>query len=139
MQASSNRRNKGEACLPAHYQTKDQQIEQVMSNNKTLPDDSYLPVAWEYQEAIQEEIKKSSKGKIFFFNQNKELDAATGTVVSMEEEKGKGLFVHLDTNAKIRADRIITFFGKIGAAYDEYDAYANACMDCLGGYEKEDL
>ena len=57
----------------------------------------------------------------------------------MEEEKDAGLFIALNTGSKVRVDRIITLYGKPGAAYDEYDAYANACMDCMGGYEKDEL
>ncbi|WP_240452744.1 hypothetical protein [Sphingobacterium sp. xlx-130] len=45
----------------------------------------------------------------------------------------------MDNDYRIRIDRIITLFGKIGAAYDEYNQYANSCMDCTGGYTKEEL
>ena len=93
---------------------------------------SYLPVAWEYREVIAEAIEKGTEGKIFFFNQDNQVDEDAGKVTKLEEEK-KGLFIHVDTGAKIRADRIITLFGKVGAAYDEYNAYGNACMDCTGG------
>lgn len=94
---------------------------------------SYLPVAWEYREVIDEEIEKKTAGKIFFFCQEEGICQAEGSVVRMIEEKDKGLFIVLDTEAKIRVDRIITLFGKPGAAYGEYDAYGNACMDCTGG------
>jgi len=110
-----------------------------MSVKNTSPNDSYLPVAWEYREVIEEEINKRSQGKIFFFNSDNQVDEATGRVTSMAEEKNAGVFIILDSGTKIRIDRIITLFGKIGAAYDEYDAFANACMDCTGGYEKDDL
>jgi hypothetical protein len=36
---------------------------------------------------------------------------------------------------KIRLDRIIVFNGKPGPAYDEYDSYALACLDCTGGMD----
>ncbi len=106
-----------------------------MNHKNTSSETSYLPVAWEYREVIEEEIKKASKGKIFFFNRENQVDEAAGTVVKLAEEKNNGMFVFLDTGIKIRIDRIITLFGKIGAAYHEYDAYANACMDCKGGVE----
>lgn len=98
---------------------------------------SYLPVAWEYREVIEEEISKKTIGKIFYFCREEGICEANGSVVLMEEEKHKGLFIGLDTGVKIRVDRIITLFGKPGAAYDEYDSYANACLDCMGGYERE--
>ncbi len=100
---------------------------------------SYLPVAWEYREVIEEEIEKKTLGKIFYFCHNEGICEAKGSIVRMKEVKNEGLFIVLDTETKIRVDRIITLFGKPGAAYDEYDAYANACMDCMGGYEKDEL
>jgi len=98
-----------------------------------------LPVAWEYREVIEEEIGKKTKGKIFYFCKDEGICEAEGSVVLMKEVKNEGLFAVLDTGTEIRVNRIITLFGKPGAAYDEYDAYANACMDCTGGYEKDDL
>ena len=100
---------------------------------------SYLPVAWEYREVIEEEIMKMTTGKIFYFCHDEGVCEAKGSVIRMSEEKNEGLFIVLDTETKIRVDRIITLFGKPGAAYDEYDSYDNACMYCLGGYEKEEI
>lgn len=99
----------------------------------------YLPVAWEYREVIESEISKKTAGKVFYFCREEGICQAEGSIIQMEEEKDAGLFITLDTDIKIRVDRIITLFGKPGAAYDEYDAYANACMDCTGGYEKDEL
>lgn len=93
---------------------------------------SYLPVPWEYKEVIDEEIAKQRSGKIFFFNPQGEVDEAIGRVVERSDQKQEGEFILLDTNTRIRIDRIITLFGKIGAAYGEYEAYANVCMDCKG-------
>ena len=99
---------------------------------------AYLPVAWEYREVIEEEIKKRTTGKIFYFCKEEGICEAAGSVMQLKEEQDKGLFIMLDTEAKIRVDRIITLFGKPGAAYDEYNAYGNACMDCNGGYEEDE-
>lgn len=110
-----------------------------MRVDKSKTDTSYLPVAWEYLEVVNEEIQKETQGKVFFFNSDGQVDEAKGRAVQVVEEKKEGVYVLLDTGAKVRVDRIITLFGKIGAAYDEYDAYGNACMDCLGGYEKDEL
>ena len=98
---------------------------------------SYLPVQWVYREVIEEEIAKATKGKVFYFG-NEEICEAQGVVTAMEQSND-GLFIRLDTGTSIRADRIITLFGKPGAAYDEYNSYSNACLDCLGGYSKEEL
>lgn len=95
---------------------------------------SYTPVAWEYREVIQEEMAKKTSGKIFFFC-NDGICEDQGTVDDFIELPGKGLFIVLDNKHEIRIDRIITLFGKPGAAYDEYDAYGNSCMECHGGDE----
>lgn len=96
---------------------------------------SYLPVSWEFKEAIEEAINKKNEGKVFFFDNNGQVADEKGIVLEMVEEKNAGVYLILNTGAKIRIDRIITLFGKIGAAYDEYDLYANACMSCMGVYE----
>ncbi|WP_353185691.1 hypothetical protein [Parapedobacter lycopersici] len=110
-----------------------------MNLKNTSLETSYLPVAWEYREVIEAEIAKKTRGKIFFFCKEEGICEAAGSVLWMKEEQGKGLFIGLDTEKKIRVDRIITLFGKPGAAYDEYNAYGNACMDCTGGYENDEL
>src|SRR5690606_19485785 len=110
-----------------------------MNLKNTSLETSYLPVAWEYREVIEEEIEKKTVGKIFYFCTQKGICEAQGQAVRLEDVKNKGLFVVLDSGATIRVDRIITLFGKPGAAYDEYDAYGSSCMDCMGGYEKDEL
>lgn len=104
-----------------------------------MADSSYLPVAWEYREVIEEAIKKKTAGKVFYFCQEEGICEASGSIVKLKEISKEGLFMVLNTDLKIRVDRIITLFGKPGAAYDEYNAYGNACMDCLGGYDKDEL
>lgn len=106
---------------------------------KNASDTSYLPVAWEYREVIEEAIEQKKIGKIFYFCGEEEICDAIGKVVRMREIDREGLFIIMDNNTKIRADRIITLFGKPGAAYDEYNAYADACMDCLGGYDPSEV
>lgn len=94
---------------------------------------TYTPVQYVYKEMIDEEIAKQSTGKIFFFDQKGALEEAEGKIEKVEEIDNKGTFIVLDNGSKIRVDRIITLFGKPAAAFDEYDAYANACMNCTGG------
>ncbi len=127
---------------PSTFQLIARDMEKKNKHTMTLRTDSlknaYLPVAWEYREVIEEEIKKNSTGKIFYFCQDEGICEVRGRIIELKEEN-EGLFIVLDTESKVRIDRIITLYGKPGAAYDEYDAYANACMDCMGGYEKEEL
>lgn len=101
--------------------------------NTTYTYPSYLPVDPDFIDVIEEQIAAEKSGKIFFFNQSGEVDEATGKMHRLEERPGDGVFAVLDNNIALRIDRIITLFGKIGAAYDEYDAFGNSCMDCTGG------
>ncbi|MBX2901653.1 MAG: hypothetical protein KF775_18535 [Cyclobacteriaceae bacterium] len=96
---------------------------------------SFTPVSYDYREIIEEAIDQRKSGRIFFFNNDVQLDSADGQIISLTEHKNSGWFIHLEPEHQIRIDRIITIFGKPGPAYDEYDAYANACLDCKGGYD----
>lgn len=110
-----------------------------MANKTTDKKNSYLPVAWEYREVIEEQMDKKNSGKVFYFDEDNKLEESGGRIVEINEEKSEGVFILMDNGLRIRIDRIITLFGKVGAAYNEYDAYSNACMDCSGGYTKEEL
>jgi hypothetical protein len=96
---------------------------------------SYSPVQYVYREIIEEEIEKHTSGKVFFFTDNQTVDSVEGTVTKLEEIPGQGLFIHMDPAAQVRIDRIITLFGKPGAAFEEYDTYGNICLSCTGGYD----
>jgi len=110
-----------------------------MKNRKDLTEPSYLPVAWEYRESIQEAIDRKMDGKIFFFNPNNQVDEVQGRTLKIEADAKDGDFLLTSSGERIRIDRIITLYGKVGAAYEEYNAFADACMDCLGGYEKDEI
>lgn len=98
-------------------------------------DTSYTPVQYVHKEIIEEAILKQTAGKVFYFLNGNVLESAEGKIIKMEDLPGEGVFVTMVPEAHIRIDRIITLFGKPAAAFDEYDAYANACMDCTGGYD----
>lgn len=96
--------------------------------------DGYSPVQWVYREIIEEEIAKGTNGKIFHFGNDNEVCSTEGKAISMKEINGKGLFIELHDHTQIRVDRIITLFGKPGAAFDLYDSFGNVCFECTGGY-----
>jgi len=95
---------------------------------------SYSPVPYEFRELIEQKFADHTRGKVFYFNTDGKFDEASGSITNYEEVPGKGTFITLD-HTLIRIDRIITLFGKPGAAFDEYDAFGNACLDCKGGYD----
>lgn len=94
---------------------------------------SYTPVPYEYRELIEEHIAKKTSGKIFFWSADNKVDEAAGVSEKLEDIPGQGMFILLNTGSRVRIDRIITLYGKPGAAFDEYDAYANACLACTAG------
>ena len=98
---------------------------------------SYTPVQYVYREMIEEEIAKQRAGKIFFFNKGGKVDEVQGVIASLAELSGRGLFITMQSAEQVRIDRIITLFGQPGAAYDEYDAFANACMECHCGVQAD--
>jgi hypothetical protein len=98
-------------------------------------DTSYTPVPYECRELIEEQIARGTYGKIFFFDSNEKVDSAEGKVIRMEEIPQQGIYITVEPENKIRIDRIITLFGRPGAAFDEYDSFANQCLACTGGYE----
>lgn len=95
---------------------------------------SFTPVAYVYKELLEEAIVSQRSGKIFFFNDDNQLDSVEGIIETVSEN---GQFVNLVSSISIRMDRIITLFGQPFAAYDEYESYGNACLDCKGGYDFE--
>jgi hypothetical protein len=98
-------------------------------------DTSYSPVQYVYREIIEEEIEKQTEGKVFYFDNPNQVNSFEGKVITMEDIAGEGLFITMEPEKKIRIDRIITLFGKPGAAFDEYDSYGNQCLSCTGGYD----
>lgn len=73
-------------------------------------------------------------GKIFYFNSEAKLDCVEGLILNIIENT-EGKFISVVPAGIVRVDRIITLYGKPFAAYDEYDSFANACLDCKGGYD----
>ena len=100
---------------------------------------SYSPVQYIYREIIAEQIEKHENGKVFYFDDQDKVESVEGEVTKLEDVDQKGMFITLNTGVQIRIDRIITLFGKPGAAFDEYDSYANQCLSCTGGYDMDKL
>ena len=99
------------------------------------PMQSYTPVPYEFRELVLMKMDDQQEGRIFFFNEQNVFDSLDGKVERMEEIEKAGEFVFFKPEGAIRADRIITLYGKPGPAYDEYDRYGNVCFECTGGYD----
>lgn len=94
----------------------------------------YTPIDPDFMDTITNEKNKSEKLSVHYFNEKVEWDTHHGEFETIENQND-GDYLILTDSTKIRLDRIITVNGKIGPAHDEFDAYANECMDCSGGYD----
>ncbi|MCL7986837.1 hypothetical protein M8998_02665 [Sphingobacterium sp. lm-10] len=101
-----------------------------MENQHDAYDLSYLPVASEYREIIEQLISNKASGKIFYFDPKNRVEETTGQVMELIGDQGSGMFVTTDSGTLVRIDRIITIFGKLGAAYDEYNTFSFCGMGC---------
>lgn len=94
-----------------------------------------MPIDPDYYEMFDAEIKKNKHSRIQYFIAEKELNESKGALEGISKNSENEEFLKVKGAKQIRLDKIIAVNGKPGPAYDEYDSYANACMDCMGGME----
>lgn len=82
---------------------------------------------------VQEQTKDTSK--VFYFGKGIELEEENGKLTGIWKSPENEEFLCFDNGGKVRVDRVITINGIPGPAYDEYDRYGLACLDCSGGME----
>ncbi|MFB5947012.1 hypothetical protein [Albibacterium profundi] len=102
----------------------------MKDNQNSSKETSYLPISWDDMELLYTLIKNKKEGKVFFFGKDGQLDETKGHITAIHDEKKDGVYAIMSGGDKVRVDRIITIFGQVGAAYDEYEAFGNACMVC---------
>lgn len=95
----------------------------------------YKPVDPDYHELISEVISRNKPIVIHYFGKGNTLESKKGAAKEILSNQNHEEFVAFKNGEKIRLDRIITFDGKPGPAYDEYDSFALACLDCTGGMD----
>lgn len=91
--------------------------------------DSYSSVDPEVNDIVDRLIEQKATGKIFYFNPRNEVDEETGSITGIRKTKG-GLFLEIRNALNVRLDKVITFYGRPGPAYDAYERFANACLAC---------
>jgi hypothetical protein len=89
----------------------------------------FTPVQPDYYDIFRDEQKKEFS-KVFYFGKGSELEEAAGKISGMKNKGNFEKYMIFDSGDKVRVDRIITINGIPGPAYDEYDAYALACLNC---------
>lgn len=73
--------------------------------------------------------------KVFYFEKGSDLGESGGKITGTSKNEKNEEFLCFDNGDKVRVDRIITINGIPGPAYGEYDGYALACLNCMGGME----
>jgi hypothetical protein len=95
----------------------------------------YLPVDPDYSERFEQAISEKKEVAVFYFGEGNSLNNVNGKPVEIISSTNHEEFLEFQDGFKIRLDRIIVFDGNPGPAYDEYDSYALACLDCTGGMD----
>ncbi len=100
---------------------------------------SYLPISPDYFELLEKEIKKEQMRVFYFgFDNYPHLEEASGKVIKIDSDETNSFYLYFESKKQVRLDRIVTFNGIPGPAYDEYDAYALAPLTCKAGYDDDD-
>ena len=96
---------------------------------------SYLPIDPDFFEMFEKEKEKDSV-RVVYFEEGTNLEEVNDKLESVIKHVGNGYFMRFAAGEEVRVDRIITYDGKPGPAYDEYDAFALECLSCKAGYEE---
>jgi hypothetical protein len=96
---------------------------------------TYYPIDPDYHDMILKEMSEKETAVIHYFKDGQTLGNLSGKIKGIIADENHEDFVVLQSDEKVRIDRIIVLNGKPGPAYDEYDAYALACLDCMGGMD----
>ncbi len=96
---------------------------------------AYRPVNPDFYEVITSEKQKNKISRIHYFMDGTQLGDLTGILKEIRITQNRAEYLVLENGLKARLDRIIVLNGIPGPAYDEYDDYASACLDCMGGMD----
>lgn len=94
----------------------------------------FSPVHPDYYEVFSTEQEKKYS-KVFYFGNGTEVEEAKGKITGLVTREAHEEYLVFDSGDEARIDRIITINGIPGPAYDEYDAFALACLNCNVGAE----
>jgi hypothetical protein len=89
----------------------------------------FSPIHPDYYDMFSEEQEKKYS-KVFYFGTGSDVEEAKGKITGLVKRDAFDEYLAFDSGDEVRVDRIITVNGRPGPAYDEYDAYALACLNC---------
>jgi hypothetical protein len=90
----------------------------------------YTPIDPDYFDIVENEILKDKLSQVFYFQKQKVLGEEKDKIEKISSVNNFEKFILMRNGNRIRMDRIITINGIPGPAYDEYDRYALACLEC---------
>ena len=96
---------------------------------------AYLPIDPDFFEMFEKE-KEKDLVRIVYFEEGTNLEEVKDKLESVSKRDGNEFYMVFLAGKEVRVDRIITYNGKPGPAFDEYDAYALECLSCKAGYEE---
>lgn len=82
-----------------------------------------------YDEIFAKE-KEKSVSRVIYFGNGTNLEEVKGKITGNWKNDLNEEFLCFDTGEQVRIDRIISVNGIPGPAYQEYDNYGLACLDC---------
>lgn len=91
---------------------------------------SYSPIDPDYFEIVENEIEKNKISRVYFFETGNILGEENAKIESIVTVNNFEKFIKMSNGNQIRMDRIVTINGIPGPAYDEYDRFALACLEC---------
>lgn len=79
---------------------------------------------------IFEQAKEKDLSRVIYFVQGTDLEEVRGKITGNRKNDLNEEFLCFSSGEQVRIDRIISINGIPGPAYQEYDNYGMACLDC---------
>jgi hypothetical protein len=100
--------------------------------------EAYLPVDPDFFEIIEHEKQRKDQAVVHYFGPDKELRDEKGSIRDIITVNKREDYLRFENGVQVRLDRIIVINGRPGPAFEEYDSYALACLDCSGGMDLDE-
>lgn len=82
-----------------------------------------------YDEIFAREQEKDFS-RVIYFGEGTALEEAKGKITGTQKNQLNEEYLCFDTGSEVRIDRIISINGIPGPAFEEYNNYGMACLDC---------
>jgi Rho-binding antiterminator len=90
---------------------------------------SYRPVSCDFYDELLDLATRKENIKIVVFNSNDTLDSFYGVIHDVYTKNGEE-FISIGDFSPVRLDRIITYNGKPGPNFSEYESRGDLCHEC---------